>query len=69
MVNVHKCVVNRYGKTKDAFGWPEEIEDSSAGQSTSSAPVTTINNDPDNALAVPTPLSSVNRYACIVIRT
>ncbi|XP_076674868.1 E3 ubiquitin-protein ligase-like protein poe isoform X2 [Andrena cerasifolii] len=49
-----------YGKTKDAFGWPEEIEDTPTGQQSTSAPVTTINNDTENALAVPAPLSSVN---------
>nr|XP_012152236.1 PREDICTED: protein purity of essence isoform X3 [Megachile rotundata] len=48
-----------YGKTKDAFGWPEEIEDVSSGQSTS-APVTTINNDVDGSLVAPAPLSSVD---------
>lgn len=54
----------RYGKTKDAFGWPEEIEDIPTGQSTS-APVTTINSETDSALSVPASLSSVDRYVNI----
>lgn len=54
----------RYGKTKDAFGWPEEIEDIPTGQSTS-APVTTINNETDSALSAPASLSSVDRYVNI----
>ncbi|XP_033353689.1 E3 ubiquitin-protein ligase UBR4 isoform X5 [Bombus vosnesenskii] len=51
-----------YGKTKDAFGWPEEIEDVPTGQSTS-APVTTINSETDSALSAPTSLSSVDSTA------
>ena len=53
--------VFRYGKTKDAFGWPEEIEDVPTGQSTS-APLTTINSETDSALSAPASLSSVDRY-------
>lgn len=50
-----------YGKTKDAFGWPEEPEEISAGQATP-APVasgSTMNNE--NAVVTPTPLTSVDK--------
>lgn len=52
-----------YGKTKDAFGWPEEPEDIPAGQSTpaqATAGVTT-GNDADNPTISPTPLTSVDK--------
>ncbi|XP_025161061.1 protein purity of essence isoform X3 [Harpegnathos saltator] len=46
-----------YGKTKDAFGWPEEIEEPQP----TSAPVTTINNEADNTIVSPAPLSSTDK--------
>ncbi|XP_032676900.1 protein purity of essence isoform X4 [Odontomachus brunneus] len=46
-----------YGKTKDAFGWPEEIEEPQP----TSAPVTTINNETDNTIVSPAPLSSTDK--------
>ncbi|XP_011335506.2 E3 ubiquitin-protein ligase UBR4 isoform X2 [Ooceraea biroi] len=49
-----------YGKTKDAFGWPEEIEEIQSCQPTS-APVTTINNEADNTIVSPAPLSSIDK--------
>ncbi|XP_066587252.1 E3 ubiquitin-protein ligase UBR4 [Prorops nasuta] len=49
-----------YGKTKDAFGWPEEVEEIPPGQTTP-APITTINNEADNSVAQPVPLSSVDK--------
>jgi len=51
----------RYGKTKDAFGWPEEIEEIQSCQPTS-APITTINNEADNTIVSPAPLSSLDKY-------
>ncbi|XP_018357502.1 PREDICTED: E3 ubiquitin-protein ligase UBR4 isoform X6 [Trachymyrmex cornetzi] len=47
-----------YGKTKDVFGWPEEIEEIQSCPPTS-APVTTVNNETDNTI-VSAPLSSMN---------
>ncbi|XP_014478762.1 PREDICTED: protein purity of essence isoform X5 [Dinoponera quadriceps] len=46
-----------YGKTKDTFGWPEEIEEPQPA----SAPVTTINNEADNTIVSPAPLSSTDK--------
>lgn len=53
----------RYGKTKDAFGWPEEPEDIPAGQSTPAQPAagTTTTNDAENPIVSPTPLTSVDK--------
>ncbi|KYM85360.1 E3 ubiquitin-protein ligase UBR4 [Atta colombica] len=48
-----------YGKTKDVFGWPEEIEEIQSCPPTS-APVTTVNNETDNTI-VSAPLSSMNK--------
>lgn len=53
----------RYGKTKDAFGWPEESEELFAGQSTP-APVTTgapISNENENSLVSPVTLTSIDK--------
>ncbi|KAL0119215.1 hypothetical protein PUN28_009656 [Cardiocondyla obscurior] len=50
-----------YGKTKDAFGWPEEIEEIQSCPPTS-APITTVNNENDNTV-VSAPLSSINKTA------
>ncbi|CAG2064198.1 unnamed protein product [Timema podura] len=50
-----------YGKTKDAFGWPEETEDLA---STSAAPVqatTGVGADADNLVATPVQLTSLDR--------
>ncbi|XP_018338757.1 PREDICTED: protein purity of essence isoform X6 [Trachymyrmex septentrionalis] len=52
-----------YGKTKDVFGWPEEIEEIQSCPPTS-APVTTVNNETDNTI-VSAPLSSMNNIYCI----
>ncbi|KYM95161.1 E3 ubiquitin-protein ligase UBR4 [Cyphomyrmex costatus] len=48
-----------YGKTKDVFGWPEEIEEIQSCPP-ASAPVTTVNNETDNTI-VSAPLSSMNK--------
>lgn len=53
----------RYGKTKDAFGWPEEIEEPQPV----SAPVTTINNEADNTIVSPAPLSSTDKYVDTIL--
>ncbi|XP_020299583.1 E3 ubiquitin-protein ligase UBR4 isoform X2 [Pseudomyrmex gracilis] len=55
-----------YGKTKDTFGWPEEIEEIQSCQP-SSAPVTTINNEADNAVVSPAPLSSIDKITASVL--
>ncbi|XP_018403962.1 PREDICTED: protein purity of essence [Cyphomyrmex costatus] len=52
-----------YGKTKDVFGWPEEIEEIQSCPP-ASAPVTTVNNETDNTI-VSAPLSSMNNIYCI----
>ncbi|KAK2587955.1 hypothetical protein KPH14_004040 [Odynerus spinipes] len=50
-----------YGKTKDAFGWPEETEEIlPSGQSTS-ANIPAISNEADNTIVSPAPLSSIDR--------
>ncbi|XP_051158982.1 E3 ubiquitin-protein ligase UBR4 isoform X2 [Leptopilina boulardi] len=52
-----------YGKTKDAFGWPEEPEEIPAGQSTS-APATTgapVNNENESTLVSPVTLTSIDK--------
>ncbi|KAJ8682718.1 hypothetical protein QAD02_018510 [Eretmocerus hayati] len=52
-----------YGKTKDAFGWPEEPEDNPTGQSAPAQATTgnTTSNDTDNHTASPIPLTSVDK--------
>lgn len=53
----------RYGKTKDAFGWPEEPEEITAGQSTS-APAATgapVNNENESTLVSPVTLTSIDK--------
>ncbi|XP_031787712.1 protein purity of essence isoform X2 [Nasonia vitripennis] len=58
-----------YGKTKDAFGWPEEPEDIPAGQSTPAQATagTTTGNDADNPTVSPTPLSSVDKMISSIL--
>nr|CAD7412937.1 unnamed protein product [Timema poppensis] len=56
-----------YGKTKDAFGWPEETEDLA---STSAAPVqatTGVGADTDNLVATPVQLTSLDRMVSGVL--
>ncbi|XP_015606097.1 protein purity of essence isoform X2 [Cephus cinctus] len=58
-----------YGKTKDAFGWPEEAEEISAGQSTP-APVATgtaTNNEAENIIPSPAPLSSLDKMISSIL--
>ncbi|KAG5320052.1 POE protein, partial [Acromyrmex heyeri] len=54
-----------YGKTKDVFGWPEEIEEIQSCPPTS-APVTTVNNETDNTI-VSAPLSSMNKMISSIL--
>lgn len=51
-----------YGKTKDMFGWPEEPEDTSAGQTSTTQAVVGIaaNNDTENQTS-PTTLTCVDK--------
>ncbi|XP_043276539.1 protein purity of essence isoform X5 [Venturia canescens] len=58
-----------YGKTKDAFGWPEEPEEIPAGQSTP-APATagsSVNNENESTLVSPAPLSSVDKMVSSIL--
>ncbi|XP_034944940.1 E3 ubiquitin-protein ligase UBR4 isoform X2 [Chelonus insularis] len=58
-----------YGKTKDAFGWPEEPEENPAG-STTSAPVASgsaMNNENENAIATPAPLTSIDKMVSSIL--
>ncbi|KAK0172054.1 hypothetical protein PV328_005423 [Microctonus aethiopoides] len=60
-----------YGKTKDAFGWPEEPEEVPAGQSTATPATTagaTINNtENENAAVTPTSLTSVDKMISSIL--
>ncbi|KAK2587956.1 hypothetical protein KPH14_004040 [Odynerus spinipes] len=56
-----------YGKTKDAFGWPEETEEIlPSGQSTS-ANIPAISNEADNTIVSPAPLSSIDRMVSSIL--
>ncbi|XP_035739496.1 protein purity of essence-like isoform X1 [Vespa mandarinia] len=50
-----------YGKTKDAFGWPEETEEILPGGQSTSAHIPAISNEADNTIVSPAPLSSIDR--------
>lgn len=56
---------NRYGKTKDAFGWPEETEEILPGGQSTSAHIPAISNETDNTIVSPAPLSSIDRLVLI----
>ncbi|XP_011314104.1 protein purity of essence isoform X2 [Fopius arisanus] len=52
-----------YGKTKDAFGWPEEPEEIPAGQTTPApvVPGSSITNENETAVVSPASLTSVDK--------
>ncbi|KAK6636982.1 hypothetical protein RUM43_010649 [Polyplax serrata] len=50
-----------YGKTKDAFGWPEETEDLSNNPSAPSASTANPGSDADSLAVIPAPLTSLEK--------
>ncbi|XP_046612558.1 E3 ubiquitin-protein ligase UBR4 isoform X2 [Neodiprion virginianus] len=52
-----------YGKTKDAFGWPEEPEEISSGQSAPAVAATGVStsNETENTVVSPAPLTSLDK--------
>lgn len=59
-----------YGKTKDAFGWPEESEESPVGQSTPAPSATNgnaANNETESAVVSQTPLTPIDKLTSSVL--
>lgn len=61
----HSCVcVNacRYGKTKDAFGWPEETEDLASTSAAATQTAAGTSTESDNVAVTPVQLTSLDRW-------
>ena len=54
-----------YGKTKDAFGWPEETEDIASTSATTTQAAPGTSSESDNVAVTPVQLTSLDR--CVPI--
>lgn len=70
LFNISVCVnACRYGKTKDAFGWPEETEDLASTSATATQTAAGTSTESDNVAVTPVQLTSLDRcdsIACTV---
>lgn len=64
---IHK-LHNRYGKTKDSFGWPDESEEALNAASSTVVPTSggAANSDEQPCLA-PTPITKLERYTVFFV--
>jgi E3 ubiquitin-protein ligase UBR4 len=53
--------VCRYGKTKDAFGWPEETEDLASTSAAATQTAAGTSTETDNVAVAPVQLTSLDR--------
>jgi hypothetical protein len=51
----------RYGKTKDAFGWPEETEDLASTSAAATQTAAGTSTESDNVAVAPVQLTSLDR--------
>jgi len=64
----HCCVtVCRYGKTKDAFGWPEETEDLASTSAAATQTAAGTSNETDSVAVTPVQLTSLDRCVPLTI--
>lgn len=62
------CVtVCRYGKTKDAFGWPEETEDLASTSAAATQTAAGTSNETDSVAVTPVQLTSLDRCVPLII--
>ncbi|XP_066993474.2 E3 ubiquitin-protein ligase UBR4 [Anabrus simplex] len=59
--------VKVYGKTKDAFGWPEETEDLTTGTTVPAQTTAGTNTDADNVAVAPVQITSLDRMVSGVL--
>jgi hypothetical protein len=52
----------RYGKTKDAFGWPEETEDLASTSAAATQTAAGTSTETDNVAVAPVQLTSLDRW-------
>lgn len=58
-------IYNRYGKTKDVFGWPEESEDSQNQPQSSGQQVSNTSNEPELSPVSSPSMPLLDRYIYI----
>lgn len=54
-------IVFSYGKTKEAFGWPDESEEGIGTSASTTAPALTSTNDCEQNLVNPLPVTRLER--------
>jgi E3 ubiquitin-protein ligase UBR4 len=69
LLDVSVCpIACRYGKTKDAFGWPEETEDIASTSAAATQTAAGTSSETDSVAVAPVQLTSLDRFVPIAYK-